>query len=196
MLDLPPEIQALVNRTATTGAAPAAGSNLVNLSGIPSGTTAAYAGQDWNKFWTDYGPLIQKQMSSLNSTDMVDKARADSRVAPGLMTGAVDRAIARRGGATATQRLALDASRPITAATTSADLINNARMDQRQRNVDTAQKMSALGTDIYNMGLDNVRESEGLAAQRRINNANAKASAKSANMGAAASVAMTAAVLF
>jgi len=169
--------------------------NTVNMAGIPSGTAASYASSDWNKFITDYGPLIDKQMASLNSTKMVDQARKDAAVAPGLLSGAVDRAAARRGGLTSTQHLALDASRPLTAVTTSADLINNARMDQRQRNVDTAQKMSALGTDVYQMGLDNVRESEGLAAQRRINNANAKASAKSANMGAAGTVVMAAVLL-
>lgn len=171
---------------ATTGAPTATGA--VDLSKLKAGSAAYYSGEDWNKFMTDYGPIIEKQMASLNSTAMVDRASKDATRVPDLMEGAVNRAAQRRGGITSTQFHGLAASREMNRATTTADLLNNARLDQRNRNTETAYKMSGLGTDVYQMGLDNVRESEGLATQRRINNATASQQAKSNVMGAAATI--------
>lgn len=174
-------------RAPAAPAAPVPAGN-VDLTKLKAGSAAYYSGEDWNKFMTDYGPIIEKQMASLNSTSMVDKAQKDATVVPGLMAGAVDRAAQRRGGMTFSQRLSLAKSRSLNDAATSADIINNARLDQRNRNTETAYKLSGLGTDIYQMGLDNVRESEGLATQRRINNATANQQAKSNLMGAAATL--------
>lgn len=184
----------LREKIGTNGAvrAQTAGSNTVNVSGLPAGSAAAYAGADWNKFMTDYGPLIEKQMLSLNSTYMVDLAEKDAAMVPGLMAGAVDRAAQRRGGVTNTQRASLASTRALNTASNTADVLNNARIDQRTRNTDTALRLSGLGTDIYQMGLDNVRESEGLAAQRKVNNAAASQSYKQNLLGAG----LTAAAMF
>lgn len=173
-------------------AVPSTPSYSVNTASLPAGSSAAYAGADWNTFMRDYGPLIERQMGSLNSTELVDRAKADAAVVPSLVTGATRRAAQRRGGMTLTQRTALGRAGEVSEAATSADLINNARLDQRQRNTETAYKLSGLGTDIYQMGLDNVRESEGLAAQRRANNAAASQQAKSNALG----LATTAAAMF
>lgn len=178
--------------TATPTATP---SGIVDTSKLPAGSAAAVSGADWNKFWTDWGPLIEQQMGSLNSNAMVERAKGDAAAVPGQMAGAVDRALSRRGGATASQRAALDAGRAVNTATTTADIMNNARIDQRTRNTDAALKMSGLGTSIYQMGLDNVRESEGLAAQRKMNNDSAKAAWKSNLIGAGATLA-AAAIMF
>ena len=151
----------------------------VDLAGLPQGGAAYYAGQDWNKFMADWGPLIEKQMASLKSTKLVDQAQKDAAVVPGLMAAATERAAARRGGMTASQRTAMTAQRGLTKATSTADMLNNARIDQRQRNTDVGLSLSGLGTDIYQMGLDSVRESEGLAAQRKMNNDAAKSQYKS-----------------
>lgn len=173
---------------AAAAAAPTA-AGTVDLTKLKAGSAAGFAGQDWNKFMTDYGPILEKQLASLNSNAMVDKAAEDARVVPGLMSGAVDRAARRRGGMTFSQRLALGQSRKLTDATTTADLMNNARLDQRNRNTESAYKLSGLGTDIYQMGLDNVRESEGLATQRRMNNAARQQQEKSNILGAGLAVA-------
>lgn len=175
-----------------TPTASQAATGTVNLSKLKSGSAAYYAGEDWNKFMTDYGPILQQQLATLNSTKMVDKAAEDARVVPGLMESAADRAAARRGGKTNTQSNALTAFREKNRATTTAGLMNNSRLDQRQRNTDTAYKLSGLGTDVYQMGLDNVRESEGLATQRRMNNAASKQAQKQNMLG----LGMTAAAAF
>ena len=166
------------------GSAPRA-TGTVDVSKLPADSSAYYAGNDWNKFISDYGPLLEKQLASLDSMEMVKQAEKDAAVTPGLMSGAIDRAAARRGGVTATQRAALDAGRALTTATNTADTLNNARIDQRTRNTEAALKLSGLGTNIYQMGLDNVRESEGLAAQRRMNNAASKEAWKSSMLSGA-----------
>ena len=150
----------------------------VYLGELPAGTSAHYAGEDWNKFMADWGPLIQKQMGSLTDNSMVERAVADAARTPGQVAGAVDRNVARRGGVQGDQRLALDAARTLYNPLQAANTINNARIDQRTRNFDTALKLSGLGTDVYQMGLDNIRESEGLAAQRKMNNDASKAAWK------------------
>lgn len=150
----------------------------VNTSSLPAGSTAAYAGEDWNKFMQDWGPLIEKQMQSLTDGSMVQRAIDDAARTPGQMSGAIARSVARRGGLGATQQAAIDASRQFSDPLQAANTINNARIDQRTRNFDTALKLSGLGTDVYQMGMDNIRESEGLAAQRKMNNRAADAAFK------------------
>lgn len=186
------------NAGANAGA-PAAGGNApyqVNLGTIPAGTSANYAGQDWNKFMADWGPLIEKQMATLTDNSMVDRAVTDAARTPGQIAGAVDRNIARRGGVQGDQRLALDASRELYNPLQAANTINNARIDQRTRNFDTALKLSGMGSDVYQMGLDNIRESEGLSAQRKINNAQAKAQNKQNLVSGGITLATAAAMAF
>lgn len=175
--------------TAPAGTTAETPTGVVDLSKLKAGSAASYSGEDWNKFMTDYGPLIEKQMASLNSTGLVDKAAKDAAVVPGLMNRAADRAAQRRGGVTNSQKMSLATSRSFNNATTVADIMNNSRLDQRNRNVDTAFKLSGLGTDVYQMGLDNVRESEGLATQRRMNNAARQQQQKSNMLGAGLTIA-------
>lgn len=168
----------------------------VSLNGIPAGTAANYAGQDWNKFMSDWGPLIEKQMNSLKDNSMVDQAVEDAARTPGQMAGAVDRNIARRGGVQGDQRRAIDSARELYNPLQAANTINNARIDQRTRNFDTALKLSGMGSDVYQMGLDNIRESEGLAAQRKVNNAQAKAQNKQNLVSGGLTLASAAAAAF
>ena len=106
----------------------------VDLGQVPDGTSADYAGQDWNKFMADWGPLIEKQMASLTDNSMVDRAAEDAARTPGQIAGAVDRNIARRGGVQGDQRMAIDASRQLYNPLQAANTMNNARIDQRTRN--------------------------------------------------------------
>lgn len=168
----------------------------VDLGQVPDGTSADYAGQDWNKFMADWGPLIEKQMASLTDNSMVDRAAKDAERTPGQIAGAVDRNIARRGGVQGDQRMAIDASRQLYNPLQAANTMNNARIDQRTRNFDTALKLSGMGSDVYQMGLDNIRESEGLAAQRRMNNAQAKATNKQNLVSGGITLATAAAMAF
>lgn len=168
----------------------------VDLGQVPDGTSADYAGQDWNKFMADWGPLIEKQMASLTDNSMVDRAAKDAERTPGQIAGAVDRNIARRGGVQGDQRMAIDASRQLYNPLQAANTMNNARIDQRTRNFDTALKLSGMGSDVYQMGLDNIRESEGLAAQRRMNNDQARAANKQNLVSGGITLATAAAMAF
>jgi len=168
----------------------------VDTSSLPGGSTAAHAGEDWNKFMQDWGPLIQKQMESLTDNSMVQRAEEDAARTPGQVAGAMDRALARRGGTGATQHAALAAARQYSDPLQAANTINNARIDQRTRNFDTAIKLSGLGTDVYQMGMDNIRESEGLAAQRKMNDRAASAAYKQNLLSGALTLGSAAAMAF
>ena len=135
-------------------------------------------------------------MASLTDNSMVDRAAKDAERTPGQIAGAVDRNIARRGGVQGDQRMAIDASRQLYNPLQAANTMNNARIDQRTRNFDTALKLSGMGSDVYQMGLDNIRESEGLAAQRRMNNDQAKATNKQNLVSGGITLATAAAMAF
>jgi len=183
MIDLSNLPQIVQTQTGQKGVNTETPTGVVDLSKLPQGGAAYYSGEDWNKFMTDYGPLLERQLASLDDQSLVKTAERDAKVVPGLAIKAADRAAMRRGGYTLPQFASLYKTRNVNAATQTADILNNARMDQRNRNLDTAYKYSQLGTDIYQMGLDNVRESEGLATQRRMNNQAAKQAHKQNLMG-------------
>lgn len=141
-------------------------------------------------------PLIDKQLDSLESTEILDRAIADSGQAFEGVEGQVSRQTSRRGlRLTPSQLKAFRRHANIGQATGTINTISNARIAQEERNTAVAANLSNMGNGLSGIGMQGL----GLSAQRDANrrNANAQQSSNYTNslIGTGAGLA-TAALMF
>lgn len=166
--------------------------------GITSGqnTIAGWMRRDWDRFTTDYTPLLNHQMASLKDNSLVERAETDAPAIAERDAAMSARATARRGLAlTQDQSEALTRRRSLATATQTADMVNNARLNQRDRNEATASNLANFGADMRNQAMDNMLNGMGIASNRAANNRQAAANARAQNQQTAAAVASIAVMM-
>lgn len=141
-------------------------------------------------------PLIDKQLDSLESTEILDRAIADSGQAFEGVEGQVSRQTSRRGlRLTPSQLKAFRRHANIGQATGTINTISNARIAQEERNTAVAANLSNMGNGLSGIGMQGLALSAQRDANRR--NANAQQSSNYTNslIGTGAGLA-TAALMF
>lgn len=140
-------------------------------------TISNWMRSDWDKFVGGYSPLLEAQQASINDNSLVGRAESDAGAVTERAAGIQSRALARRGisigGAQASM---MQKAQGLAAATTTANNINNARLEQRDRNEQTAADIANFGADVRNQAMDNMLNGAGIASSRAANNRAAAAS--------------------
>ena len=126
---------------------------------------------DWREFLNTAQVLIPELADSLDSTALIDQAREDATVANSQAQEARRLAMERRGiKLSDAQASYLNRADALNAATNTAQTVNNARLDQQQRNDTLLQNMANFAGQVQSLAGDNVRSANHLASQRAMNN--------------------------
>lgn len=121
-------------------------------------------------------PIINKQLGSIDSTEIIDRAVKDAGTSFEGVEGQVSRQASRRGlSLTPSQLKAFRRHANIGQATGTVDTIANARISQEERNTRVAAELSNQGQGLSSIGLSGLGAANARDASR--SNANAQQSA-------------------
>jgi hypothetical protein len=147
----------------------------------------------FKNFEQNYNPLVDGLVDRLNSTEIVDGAKADAEKLLGRTTQAQNMSETQGlNRLTPAQRLAMKRRTQIRAKAQGDGNINNARIAQNDLNYDNARNLMQFATGEQNSATNALSQSMGLASSRDEAYKNGKAQARSANTSLATGLAMAA----
>lgn len=146
---------------------------------------------DWDNFVKNYTPLLQQQLASLNDNTLVKRAISDSADSATNTAATTARNQARYGvgNLSPTQQTAMKKRMAFDNSLRTSTNVNNARLEQRDRNENTALALAQQGNAIKDMAMDNMLQSVGIASNRSMANRQAAQQAQQANQQTAATAA-------
>lgn len=155
--------------------------------GNPYRPAGFFADVDWRAFVSRAAPHLQNLIPSLNSTALVDRAETD--VASGrVRQQAINaRSLARRGLGVP-PALAQTQDRADAIATT--NIMNNARLQQRDRNTALATNLATTGNQLRQLGMTNALGAASIQSGREMYNEQQQTAATNTNLSIAAMIAM------
>jgi hypothetical protein len=151
---------------------------------------AALTRDQWNHYLTQFGGTEEKMVADVNSTALVDQAKTSAATQTAVGRGSFDRMLSRYG-ATGTPTPALTRlarARSLGEATGTAQAVNTARIDQRERNLGLGSSMMQLGRGVAAQGISGMSDVAGMEADRNAQNSQIKAQNKASNINTAASL--------
>jgi hypothetical protein len=163
-----------------------------------SGQTAENAlvglnSRSFNNYQQNYNPLIKDLIGRLNSTELVDDAKAESELLLGRTTQAQNMSeMQGLNRLTPAQRLAMKRRTEIRAKAQGDGNINNARIAQNDLNYDNSSNLMKFALQEQSSATDALANSAGLASSRDEAYKNGKAQTRSANTSLATGLAMAA----
>jgi hypothetical protein len=151
---------------------------------------ASVTRDQWQHYLRQFAPLEEQLVSDIDSNELVERAANDAATQVGAGKASLDRSIARYGlNMTGAQRAQLERQRQLGAATNTAQSINTARIDQRERNLGVAADLMMKGRGVSSSAIDGLGQAAGLEAQRNAANAQAKAQSSAQTLNTALGVA-------
>lgn len=152
-------------------------------------TLANITREQWQHYVDTYGGVEERMANDVNSTEMIRDARSISATQNRLGQALQARSISRRGlNMTPAQRQAMEKNQSYAAALSSADAVNNARVNQRERNISLGNEMAMIGRKVNSDSYNGLGTAASLEASRNSANAQAKASSKASTLGAITSI--------
>jgi hypothetical protein len=176
----------LNNMQRRTGAAPGSGQTAESaLVGLNS--------RSFKNYEQNYNPLIKDLIGRLDSTELVDDAKAESELLLGKTTQAQNMSeMQGLNRLTPAQRLAMKRRTEIRAKAQGDGNINNARIAQNDLNYDNSRNLMQFAMQEQSSATDALANSAGLASSRSEAYKNGKAQTRSANTSLATGLAMAA----
>ena len=142
-------------------------------------TLAAITRDQWNHYLQQFAPLENELVGDVNSRDLVTKAAKTAATQTRVGDASLDRSISRYGlNMTGVQRAQLERQQAIGNATNTAQAVNTARVDQRDRNLSLAANLMQQGRGVSSSAISGLGDAANSEAQRNAHNAQAKAQAK------------------
>lgn len=145
----------------------------------PNSLLRALAERENARYESDYIPVEDQAIASLDDTSLVKRARQSTVNGFSRSVGRFNRDLSRYGVApSAADRENSNLRFSFDAARTSADTVNNSRLDQFDRNRSVRGELINIGRSLANESFSNVSEAAGLQTSRENNNRAASASSK------------------
>lgn len=134
----------------------------------------------WSHYLKQFGPLEQQLVGETNDQSLVSGAAQASSKQNAIAEQSFDRDKSRYGvNMTGVQGKQMDRMRSLGDSANNTYSINNARLEQRDRNLDLSSNLMQVGRGVAGQGMQGLGEAAGMAAQRNAANAQAKAQASS-----------------
>lgn len=164
--------------------------------GKPGDTLAQVADAQWNQYLTDYVPVENEAVASLRDTSVVDDAKKRVEGTTGQLRRArqrTQRELSRYGlRQTAAERNATDAGLRMGVASNNADILNNARLNQFDRNRSLRNELINVGRGLASESIDGLAAAAEMEGRRDAANRQAKAAQEAQYTQAAATIASSA----
>lgn len=142
-------------------------------------TLAAVTRDQWNHYLQQFAPLENELVGDVNSRELVEKAASSAATQTAVGNASLDRSISRYGlNMTGVQRSQLERQQALGNATNTAQAVNTARIDQRDRNLSLAANLMQQGRGVSSSAISGLGDAANSEAQRNAANAQAKAQAK------------------
>lgn len=165
--------------------------------GTADQTLAHVTRAEWDNYLRDFGATEEALVASLSDASLIDKARSSAPKQNILAAEAQSRSLGRRGvQMTGAQAAALQRNSALSNALNNATALNNARVDQRERNLSLGSTVMQLGRGVNSTALEGMGTAASLESSRNAQNAAAKAQSKANTLGTIGSIAQTAAMLY
>ena len=139
---------------------------------------AAVTRDQWNHYLKQFGPLEEQLVSEINDNSLVTGAARDSAKQNAVAEQSFNRDMSRFGvNTTGVQAKQMARMRSLGDAANNTFAINNARLEQRDRNIALGGDLMQIGRGVAGQGISGLGDVAGMAAQRNAANAQAKAQA-------------------
>ena len=161
-------------------------------------TAAAVTRDQWSHYLRQFGPLEEQLVGEVNDQSMVRSAARDATKQNAIAEQSFDRDVSRYGvNMTGVQAKQMDRMRSLGDTSNNTFAINNARLEQRDRNIALGGDLMQVGRGVAGQGISGLGDVAGMSAQRNAANAQAKAQASSQRnsmVGGAIGAGVTAAI--
>lgn len=164
----------------------------------PDDQLAYLSKSQWAHYMNQFAPVEDELVGEINSTKMVDQARSTAARQIETGQGSIDRVKSRYGlgGAPKGFSRVLERQQAMGDAGGTAQAVNTARVDQRERNLGLMSEMMQVGRGVASQGMSGMADVAGMAAQRDAQNAQASAANKAGRISTAASLGALALMAF
>ena len=143
---------------------------------------AAVTRDQWNHYLKQFAPLEEQLVGEINDNSLVLGAARDSAKQNAVAEQSFNRDMSRFGvNTTGVQAKQMARMRSLGDAANNTYAINNARLDQRDRNIALGGDLMQIGRGVAGQGISGLGDVAGMAAQRNAANAQAKAQASAQN---------------
>lgn len=141
---------------------------------------AAVTRSQWQHYLTQFGPLEESLTADLNSEALVTQARETAARQSVAGEASLGRTIDRygMGNAPGAMQAQLERQRVLGDAESTAQAVNTARLDQRDRNTSLGASLMQVGRGVANQGLSGMGDVSTMEANRNAHNSNLKAQQK------------------
>lgn len=146
---------------------------------------AAVTRDQWNHYLRQFGPLEEQLVGEINDNSLVVGAARDSAKQNAIAEESFNRDMSRYGvNITGVQAKQMARMRSLGDAANNTFAINNARLEQRDRNIALGGDLMQIGRGVAGQGISGLSDAAGMAAQRNAANAQAKAQASAQQQAA------------